>query len=193
MSESGQIVVDEEDDEEVKLPGLPANTKNYMTPACYRRLLDEREYLVNIERPNIVNVVSWAASNGDRSENGDYQYGKRRLREIDRRIRFLNKRIEAAEVVDPESRPPTDQIFFGATVTYENLNDGTEHTIRIVGIDEADPDHGDVSWISPIARVFLKAREGDQVRLPTPASIDRPAGVQLLEVVEVVYTNQQPY
>ncbi len=193
MSESGQIVVDEEDDEEVKLPGLPANTKNYMTPACYRRLLDEREYLVNIERPNIVNVVSWAASNGDRSENGDYQYGKRRLREIDRRIRFLNKRIESAEVVDPESRPPTDQIFFGATVTYENLNDGTEHTIRIVGIDEADPDHGDVSWISPIARVFLKAREGDQVRLPTPASIDRPAGVQLLEVVEVVYTNQQPY
>ena len=193
MSESGQIVVDEEDDEEGKLPGLPANTKNYMTPACYRRLLDEREYLVNIERPNIVNVVSWAASNGDRSENGDYQYGKRRLREIDRRIRFLNKRIESAEVVDPESRPPTDQIFFGATVTYENLNDGTEHTIRIVGIDEADPDHGDVSWISPIARVFLKAREGDQVRLPTPASIDRPAGVQLLEVVEVVYTNQQPY
>lgn len=193
MSESGQIVVDEEDDEEVKLPGLPANTENYMTPACYRRLLDEREYLVNIERPNIVNVVSWAASNGDRSENGDYQYGKRRLREIDRRIRFLNKRIESAEVVDPESRPPTDQIFFGATVTYENLNDGTEHTIRIVGIDEADPDHGDVSWISPIARVFLKAREGDQVRLPTPASIDRPAGVQLLEVVEVVYTNQQPY
>ena len=193
MSESGQIVVDEEDDEEVKLPGLPANTKNYMTPACYRRLLDEREYLVNIEPPNIVNVVSWAASNGDRSENGDYQYGKRRLREIDRRIRFLNKRIESAEVVDPESRPPTDQIFFGATVTYENLNDGTEHTIRIVGIDEADPDHGDVSWISPIARVFLKAREGDQVRLPTPASIDRPAGVQLLEVVEVVYTNQQPY
>ena len=95
--------------------------------------------------------------------------------------------------MDPESRPPTDQIFFGATVTYENLNDGTEHTIRIVGIDEADPDHGDVSWISPIARVFLKAREGDQVRLPTPASIDRPAGVQLLEVVEVVYTNQQPY
>lgn len=111
-----------------------------MTPTCYRRLLDEREHLVNVERPSIVNVVSWAASNGDRSENGDYQYGKRRLREIDRRIRFLNKRIESAEVVDPTKRPPTDQVFFGATVTYENLTTGTEHTIRIVGIDEADPE-----------------------------------------------------
>ena len=161
------------DEEEVKLPGLPANTKNYMTPACYRRLLDEREHLVNVERPQVVSVVSWAASNGDRSENGDYQYGKRRLREIDRRIRFLNKRVESAEVVDPETRPATDQVFFGATVTYENLTTGEEHTIRIVGIDEADPDHGDVSWISPIARVFLKKREGDEVRLPTPATIRR--------------------
>lgn len=102
-----------ENDDEVKLPGLPPNTKNYMTPACYRRLLDEREHLVNVERPEVVNVVAWAASNGDRSENGDYQYGKRRLREIDRRIRFLNKRIESAEVVDPDSRPPTDQVFLG--------------------------------------------------------------------------------
>lgn len=183
---------DEDDDEEVKLPGLPPNTKNYMTPACYRRLLDEREKLVNVERPSVVNVVSWAASNGDRSENGDYQYGKRRLREIDRRIRFLNKRIESAEVVDPEKRPSTDQVFFGATVTYENLTTGTEHTIRIVGIDEADPDHGDVSWVSPIARVFLKQREGDQVKLPTPATIDHPARVELLEIVEVIYTNDPP-
>ncbi len=169
------------------LPQLPPNTKNYMTPACYRRLLDEREKLVNVERPNIVNVVSWAASNGDRSENGDYQYGKRRLREIDRRIRFLNKQIESAEVVDPAKREQTDQIFFGATVTYETLSTGEEHTIRIVGIDEADPDSGDVSWISPIARVFLKKREGDQVRLPTPATIDHPAKVEILEIVEVHY------
>ena len=150
----------DDDDDEVKLPGLPPNTKNYMTPACYRRLLDEREHLVNVERPEVVNVVSWAASNGDRSENGDYLYGKRRLREIDRRIRFLNKRIESAEVVDPGARPPTDQVFFGATVLYVNQA-GEERKIRIVGIDEADASHGDVSWISPIARVFLKAREGE--------------------------------
>ena len=188
-----QTNTEDDDDEGVKLPGLPANTKNYMTPACYRRLLDEREHLVNVERPQVVNVVAWAASNGDRSENGDYQYGKRRLREIDRRIRFLNKRVESAEVVDPETRPATDQVFFGATVTYENLTDGTEHTIRIVGIDEADPEHGDVSWISPIARVFLKAREGDEVKLLTPATIDHPARVETLEIVEVKYTSEQPY
>lgn len=157
MTEQTMQSAQDGDEEEVKLPGLPANTKNYMTPACYRRLLDEREHLVNVERPQVVSVVSWAASNGDRSENGDYQYGKRRLREIDRRIRFLNKRVESAEVVDPETRPATDQVFFGATVTYENLTTGEEHTIRIVGIDEADPDHGDVSWISPIARVFSKS------------------------------------
>jgi transcription elongation factor greB len=181
-----------DDEEEVKLPGLPPNTKNYMTPACYRRLLDEREKLVNVERPAMVNVVSWAASNGDRSENGDYLYGKRRLREMDRRIRFLNKRIESAEVVDPATRPQTDQIFFGATVVYESLSDHTEHTIRIVGIDEADPEHGDVSWVSPIARVFLKAREGDQVKLPTPATIDHPAHVEILEIIEVRYVSEKP-
>ena len=175
-----------DDDDEVRLPGLPANTKNYMTPACYRRLLDEREHLVNVERPEIVNVVAWAASNGDRSENGDYQYGKRRLREIDRRIRFLNKRVESAEVVDPESRPPTDQIFFGATVLYCNQR-GEEHKVRIVGIDEAAPEKGEVSWVSPIARVFLKMREGDTVKLPTPATVDHPARVEILEIVEVSY------
>lgn len=193
MTEQTMQSAQDGDEEEVKLPGLPANTKNYMTPACYRRLLDEREHLVNVERPQVVSVVSWAASNGDRSENGDYQYGKRRLREIDRRIRFLNKRVESAEVVDPETRPATDQVFFGATVTYENLTTGEEHTIRIVGIDEADPDHGDVSWISPIARVFLKKREGDEVRLPTPATIDHLARVEELEIVEVRYTAEQPY
>lgn len=181
----------DEDDEEVKLPGLPPNTKNYMTPACYRRLLDEREHLVNVERPEVVNVVSWAASNGDRSENGDYQYGKRRLREIDRRIRFLNKRIESAEVVNPESRPETDQIFFGATVLYADAS-GREHKIRIVGIDEADASKGDVSWVSPIARVFLRHFEGDEVKLPTPATTTHPAGVETLEILEVTYTNASP-
>lgn len=179
-------MAENDEDDEAGLPKLPPNTKNYMTPACYRRLLDEREFLVNKERPDIVNVVSWAASNGDRSENGDYQYGKRRLREIDRRIRFLNKRIEAAEVVDPATRPPTDQIFFGATVVYADSK-GREHTIRIVGIDEADASKGDVSWISPIARVFLKAREGDRVRLPTPATVTHPAGVEVLEILRVRY------
>lgn len=181
------LLLEDENVEEIKLPGLPANAKNYMTPSCYRRLLDERERLVNVERPNIVNVVSWAASNGDRSENGDYQYGKRRLREIDRRIRFLNKRIESAEVVDPARRPPTDQVFFGATVTYENLTTGVEHTIRIVGIDEADPENGDVSWVSPIARVLLKQKEGDSVKLPTPSTIDHPARVETLEILSVEY------
>lgn len=170
----------DEDDEEVGLPALPHGTKNYMTPQCYRRMLDEREHLVRVERPEMANVVAWAASNGDRSENGDYLYGKRRLREIDRRIRFLSKRIDMAEVVDPATRPATDQVFFGATVTYED-EEGQEHTIRIVGIDEADASVGDVSWISPIARVFLKAHEGDTVTLPTPS------GVQHLEIVEVKY------
>ena len=169
------INTSDEDDEEVGLPALPHGTKNYMTPQCYRRMLDEREHLVRVERPEMANVVAWAASNGDRSENGDYLYGKRRLREIDRRIR-----IDMAEVVDPATRPATDQVFFGATVTYED-EEGQEHTIRIVGIDEADASVGDVSWISPIARVFLKAHEGDTVTLPTPS------GVQHLEIVEVKY------
>ena len=171
---------DQDLDEDIHLPKLPPNTKNYMTPACYQRLLTEREQLVNVERPKMVDVVSWAASNGDRSENGDYLYGKKRLREIDRRIRFLNKRIENSAVVDPATRPHTDQIFFGATVTYENA-EGEEHTIRIVGIDEADASKGDVSWVSPIARVFLKAHEGDTVKLPTPN------GVQELYIITVKY------
>ena len=175
----------QQDDDEVRLPALPDNAPNYMTPECYRRMLDEREHLVRVERPEVVNIVSWAASNGDRSENGDYQYGKRRLREIDRRIRFLNKRIESAQVVDVRGRPHTDQVFFGATVTYET-EDGAEHTVRIVGIDEMDPDHGDVSWISPIARALLKAREGDEVKLPTPK------GVLTIDIVEVKYTGEPP-
>ncbi|MCD8339674.1 MAG: transcription elongation factor GreB [Burkholderiales bacterium] len=172
------------DDEEVKIPVIKGQ-KNYMTPACYHKMLDERQRLVKVERPEIVNVVAWAASNGDRSENGDYLYGKKRLREIDRRIRFLNKRLEASEVIDPATRPPTDQVFFGATVLFSD-QDGNEGKIRIVGIDEADASVGDVSWISPIARVFLKHREGDEVLLPTPK------GVKRLDILEVTYTAEPP-
>ena len=163
-----------------------------VTREGYEKLKQELNYLWREERPEVTKKVTWAASLGDRSENADYQYNKKRLREIDRRIRFLNKRIESAEVVDPAARPATDQIFFGATVLYADQS-GNEHKIRIVGIDEADASHGDVSWISPIARVFLKAREGDEVKLPTPATVTHPAGVETLDILEVTYTNEQPY
>jgi transcription elongation factor GreB len=169
-----------DEDDQVELPALPAGTRNYITPAGYARLRDELGRLVKVERPEVVRVVSWAASNGDRSENGDYLYGKKRLREIDRRIRFLTKRLDAAEVVDPAARPQTDQVFFGATVQYETS--GAVNEITIVGIDEVDPAHGRVSWISPIARALLKAREGDVVQLKTPA------GVEALEILQVRYT-----
>ncbi len=141
---------------------------------------DELEWLVKDERPAVTNVVSWAAKLGDRSENADYQYGKKRLREIDRRIRYLTKRLEAGEVVDPSIREETDQVFFGATVVYSNA-EGEENTVTIVGIDEADPSRHYVSWISPIARAFIKAREGDTVTLRTPG------GVEELEILEVRY------
>lgn len=175
---------DDYDEEELKIPEIKG-TKNYMTRACYERLLAERKNLVLVERPETVQVVAWAASNGDRSENGDYLYGKKRLREIDRRIRFLNKRIESSEVIDISQRPPTDQIFFGATVLFAN-EAGDESKIRIVGIDEADGAIGDVSWISPIARVFLKHYEGDTVLLPTPS------GVKKLDILEVTYVDEPP-
>jgi len=168
-----------EEDDELELPELPVGTRNYITPAGYARLRDELAQLVKTERPEVVRVVSWAASNGDRSENGDYIYGKKRLREIDRRIRFLTKRLDVAEVVDPAARPATDQVFFGATVLYET--GGRENEITIVGIDEVDPAHGRVSWISPIARALLKAREGEKVQLKTPA------GVETLEILSVRY------
>ena len=171
--------VDEEDDEPLGAQ-LPQGTKNYITPAGYRRLHDELTRLLNIERPEVVQTVSWAASNGDRSENGDYIYGKKRLREIDRRLRFLTKRLEAAEVVDPAVREPTDQIFFGATVRYSN-EAGDERRIKIVGVDEVDVAQGHVSWISPIARALSKAREGDTVTLRTPA------GEETLDILEVRY------
>jgi len=170
---------DDFDDGEEQNP-IPPGSKNYLTPGGWRRMRDEVQWLVNTERPAVTSVVSWAAKLGDRSENADYQYGKKRLREIDRRIRFLTKRIEAAEVVDPATREETDQVFFGATVTYANRK-GDEHTIRIVGIDEMDPSRHYVSWISPIARAFIKCREGDTVTLRTPG------GDEELEIVEVRY------
>jgi transcription elongation factor GreB len=167
------------DEDELSPLPLPAGARNYITPPGYARLRDELAHLVRTERPEVVRVVSWAASNGDRSENGDYIYGKKRLREIDRRIRFLSRRLDLAEVVDPAARPATDQIFFGATVAYEVA--GCRHEITIVGIDEVDPARGRVSWVSPIARALLKAREGDVVQLATPA------GVETLEILEVRY------
>jgi transcription elongation factor GreB len=159
---------------------IPPGSKNYLTPLGWQRMRDEVRWLVNIERPEVTRVVSWAAKLGDRSENADYQYGKKRLREIDRRIRYLTKRLEAAEVVDPATREETDQVFFGATVTYADRGGG-EHTIAIVGIDEMDPSHHYVSWVSPIARAFIKAREGDTVTLRTPG------GDEVLEILEVRY------
>jgi transcription elongation factor GreB len=156
-------------------------SKNYITPLGYEKIREELLHLLNIERPDIVKIVHWAASNGDRSENGDYQYGKKRLREIDRRIRFLNKRLEFAEVVDPATRESTDQIFFGATISYCNIEDGQEKTIRIVGVDEINIEKGLISWISPIARAMIKKRIGDEVTLETPD------GQQTLEILDVVY------
>lgn len=159
---------------------LPAATKNYLTPQGWQRLKNELYHLVHRERPEIVNVVNWAASNGDRSENGDYLYGKRRLREIDRRIRFLTKRLEIAEVVDPETREPTDQVFFSSTVLILR-GDGSEQRLSIVGVDETDLARGHISWISPIARCLIKAREGDEV------VFRGPDGSETIEILEVSY------
>ena len=169
-----------EDDEEEGAPPIPAGSKNYITPAGFRRLKDEALHLLDRERPDLVKVVAWAASNGDRSENADYIYGKRRLREIDRRIRFLTKRMEAAEVIDPTAREATDQVFFGATVLVVDEN-GQEATYSIVGIDETDVARGRLSWISPLARALLKRREGDEV------TFRAPGGDQVLEIVSVEY------
>ncbi len=204
---------DDDDEEGVSLPALPVGTKNYMTPQGYRRLKEEYMQLLDVERPALVQTVSWAAGNGDRSENGDYIYGKKRLREIDRRLRFLAKRMENSLVLDPAQRGECDQVFFGATVTVRSRHggakpagagasashllpqtaasvdnvsevlhgDGVERTYSIVGIDEANASKGHISWVSPLARVLLKAREGDSVKLPLPD------GVEELVVVHVVY------
>lgn len=155
-------------------------SKNYITVQGYIDLRTELRHLLRTERPEMVSVVSWAASNGDRSENGDYIYGKKRLREIDRRIRFLTKRLDLAEVVDPALQPNKAHVFFGATVVYAD-QDGAETTVTIVGVDEADPLNGKISWISPVARALLKAQEGDSVRLSTPG------GIQELDILEVDY------
>ena len=158
-----------------------ASVKNYMTPAGYARLKGELLHLLDVERPEVVSVVSWAAKNGDRSENGDYLYGKRRLREIDRRTRFLSKALESAVVVDPAAQTHVDQVFFGATVTYWREATQTEETVSIVGRDEIDTQKGYVSWMSPIAKALLKKHVGDEVRLHTPNGID------LIEIIDVVY------
>lgn len=171
---------DDDDDLDGVEAQIPAGTKNYIRPAGYQRIKDELLQLIDVDRPEVVRIVHWAASNGDRSENGDYIYGKRRLREIDRRIRFLTKRMDMAEVVDPSAHYGSDQIFFGATVTYEN-HAGEEHTVTIVGIDEIDPLNGKISWVSPVARALTKAHEGDLVTLQTPA------GMEELEIIKVIY------
>ena len=168
----------EDDDDLPQAQALPAGTKNYMTPEGYERLRGELTHLMNVERPSVVQVVSWAASNGDRSENGDYLYGKKRLREIDRRVRFLEKRLAIAEVVDPAGQTNRDQVFFGATVLYSDKA-GEDHTVTIVGVDEAEPLAGKISWISPVARALIKAREGDTVVLRTPG------GIEELDILEV--------
>ena len=170
----------DDDDDLPSLPAIPKGSKNYMTPQGYLALKNELLELIDNERPKIVEVVHWAASNGDRSENGDYLYGKKRLREINRRIHFLTKRLEIVEVVDPRVHHGRDQVFFGATVTYVD-DEAVQRTITIMGIDEADSRQEQVSWVSPVARALLKAREGDEVVLPTPA------GMRLLEVLEVRY------
>ena len=179
MSKAFTRETDGEDDD-IALPPLPVGSKNYITPLGYSVLRAELFELIDNERPRIVEIVHWAASNGDRSENGDYHYGKKRLREIDRRIRFLTKRLEIAEITDPSNHHGKDQVFFGATVRYVEEN-GDERTVTIRGIDEADSLKGEVSWVSPIARTLLKSSIGDVLKLVTPQ------GWREIEVLEVTY------
>lgn len=168
-------------DEEPEIEdALPVNLKNYMTPAGCKALQDELRRLQTEERPKVVEVVSWAAGNGDRSENGDYIYGKKRLREIDRRIRYLMKRLESAEPIDPARQQGLEQVFFGATVTYAG-KDGEERRVQLVGIDEADLSRDKISWISPLAKALLKARVGDTIELRAPG------GVEMIEVLVIEY------
>ncbi|MBI5907544.1 MAG: transcription elongation factor GreB [Burkholderiales bacterium] len=180
MSKAFTKETDANDDDDPTPPALPGGGKNYMTPQGYARLKAELLDLIDNERPKVVEVVHWAASNGDRSENGDYHYGKKRLREIDRRIRFLTKRLEIAEISDPGMHHGSDQVFFGATVTYID-DHKVAQTVTILGIDEADSALNQVSWVSPIARALLKARVGDEVKLATPG------GLKNIEVLQVSY------
>jgi transcription elongation factor GreB len=170
----------DDEDDEIRLPPLPAGGKNYITPQGFATLRHELKDLIEVERPKMVDIVHWAASNGDRSENGDYHYGKKRLREMDRRIRFLIKRLEIAEVTDPSLHFGNTQIFFGATVTYADAQ-GALRTVKIMGIDEANSAQGEVSWVSPIARTLLKAEEGDVLKLVMPDRVDE------IEVIKVSY------
>ena len=171
---------DEDEDSDVGAAVLPPGVKNYITAAGYQRLRNELMTLLDEERPKVVETVSWAAKNGDRSENGDYLYGKKRLREIDRRIRFLTKRLDIAEVVEPSLHHGSDQVFFGATVRYAN-DRGEERTVRIMGVDESETAQGEVSWIAPMARALLKARVGDELKVVTPR------GLETVEVLAVSY------
>ena len=180
MSKAFTKETETETDFDDEIPALPAGLKNYITPDGFRRLEDEFAELQRSERPKIVETVAWAAGNGDRSENGDYIYGKRRLREIDRRLRFLRKRMEIAEVVDPARQKNHAQVYFGATVTYLTGH-GEEKTVRIVGIDEARSELHEISWISPVAKALLKAAEGDSVEVRTPKGIER------LEILKISY------
>ncbi|MHB1331649.1 MAG: transcription elongation factor GreB [Sulfuriferula sp.] len=178
----------ETDDEEIELVTqlLPPGAKNYMTPRGYALLKAEFNHLLKIERPQMVETVSWAASNGDRSENGDYIYGKKRLREIDRRLRYLTRRLDDAVVVDPSTQQDLEQVFFGATVSVGEA-DGSEHIYQIVGVDEADPGAGRISWASPLAQALVKTRAGDVVRLQSPS------GLREIDVLEVRYiTSSEP-
>jgi transcription elongation factor GreB len=180
MSKAFTRESDSDDDELEPSAQLPAGVKNYITPNGYRKLQEELDHLWKVERPALVKTITWAASNGDRSENGDYIYGKKRLREIDRRVRFLRKRLELAEVVDPAQRVECEQVFFGATVTVCDAN-SCESTYSIVGVDEADVAGGRISWVSPLARALLKLREGEVAMLRTPT------GINELEVTCIVY------
>ncbi len=171
---------DDGDDDFEEQDALPAGIKNLMTPSGYAMLRDELRFLLKDERPRITEIVSWAAGNGDRSENGDYLYNKKRLREIDRRIRYLTKRTESAEVVDPNAQQGLEQVFFGATVTYVK-QDNTEITVQLVGVDEADLDKGKINWLSPVARALMKGRAGDEVE------VRNAAGKETIEIVSVRY------
>ena len=180
MSKAFTKEAEADEDFESEIPPLPSGTKNYITPEGLERLREEFAQLQRIERPKIVEAVAWAAGNGDRSENGDYIYGKQRLREIDRRMRFLRKRMEIAEVVDPARQKDHSHIYFGATVVYRDSHN-SQRTVRIVGIDEARPDHNEVSFVSPLARALLKAEVGDVVEVRTPK------GAEPVEILEIHY------
>lgn len=180
MSKAFTKETDTEDEPDDPPDILPADVKNYVTPAGLAALQAELKFLLREERPKIVEIVSWAAGNGDRSENGDYIYNKKRLREIDRRVRYLTKRIETAELVDPKKQQGLEQVFFGATVTYVH-QDGTQHTVKLVGVDEANLDLGKINWLTPVARALMKSRVGDTIDLKTSS------GVETIEVLEISY------